>query len=147
MNLCFRILKIFKELVLFCFDSFFIFYFFKNGFGFWFSLILVTRYKTPKFTMKKTWTFIPKEKILFTKVWHIILIQSNLGSALLCTTSDNKFLCVFGIVIMITILQQIKKRKISQIFQNKICFHFLHYTSTNEKKGHECCQEKKAKKT
>jgi hypothetical protein len=35
-----------------------------------------------------------------------------------------------------------KQRKIYQNFQNAMHFPFLHYTSKNEKKGHECCQKK-----
>ncbi len=38
-----------------------------------------------------------------------------------------------------------KQRSISQILQNKMCFPFLHYTSKNENKGHECCPKKKKK--
>jgi hypothetical protein len=34
-----------------------------------------------------------------------------------------------------------KQRKISQNFQNKICFHLFHYTNKNEKKGHEYCKK------
>jgi len=62
--------------------------------------------------------------------------------------SDNKLLCVFGIVIMITKLPKKKnQRKISQNFQNKICFYLFHYTNKNEKKGQECCNNKKTTKT
>jgi len=39
-----------------------------------------------------------------------------------------------------------KQRKTSQNFQNAMHFPLLHYTSKNEKKGHECCQKKKKKK-
>jgi len=61
---------------------------------------------------------------------------------LICTISDDKLLHVFGFVIMITKLQKRKKRrKISQILQNEMCFHLLHYASKNEKKGHESCQK------
>jgi hypothetical protein len=35
-----------------------------------------------------------------------------------------------------------KQTKISQNFQNKMCFFLLHYTSKNEKKGHECFKNK-----
>ncbi len=38
-----------------------------------------------------------------------------------------------------------KQRKTSQNFQNAMHFPLLHYTSKNEKKGHECCQKKKKK--
>jgi hypothetical protein len=34
-----------------------------------------------------------------------------------------------------------KQRNIFQIFQNEMCFPFLHYTSKNEMKDHECCQK------
>jgi hypothetical protein len=43
----------------------------------------------------------------------------------------------------ITKKKQKKQRKISQIFQNKICFYLFHYTNKNEKKGQECCKKKK----
>jgi len=43
----------------------------------------------------------------------------------------------------ITKKKQKKQRKISQIFQNKICFYLFHYTNKNEKKGQECCLKKK----
>jgi len=72
----------------------------------------------------------------------------HLGSTLLrttniATTNDNKPLLIFRIVIMITNIQKTKnKKKISQNFQNKICFHLLHYTNKNEKKGHECYEKK-----
>ncbi len=33
-----------------------------------------------------------------------------------------------------------KQRKISQNFQDKMCFSLLHYTSKNGKKGPEWCQ-------
>jgi hypothetical protein len=36
-----------------------------------------------------------------------------------------------------------KQRNISQSFQNRMRFLLLHYTSKNEKKGHECCPQKK----
>jgi hypothetical protein len=48
-----------------------------------------------------------------------------LGFALLCSTADNKFLLVFGIVIMITILQK-KKERFLKFF--KIKFVFIFYT-------------------
>jgi hypothetical protein len=58
---------------------------------------------------------------------------------LLCTTTDDKFLHAFGI------LQQNynkqKTKKDFSKFSNEMCFLFLHYTSKNEKKGHECCQK------
>jgi hypothetical protein len=34
------------------------------------------------------------------------------------------------------------QRKVSQNFQNKMCFSLLHYTSKNEKKGRECFKNK-----
>jgi len=43
--------------------------------------------------------------------------------------SDDKLLCVFGIVIMITKLIKLRKkqRKISQIFQNKFFKNLFHH--------------------
>ncbi len=75
-----------------------------------------------------------------------VALSKTLGSTLLCTTSDDKFLRVFGIMIMTKKIAINKtKRKISQILQNKMCFPLLHYTSKNETKGHECCYKKKKK--
>jgi len=51
-------------------------------------------------------------------------------------------LCVFGIVIMKQNYNLKKQKNVLQNFQNEMCFLFLHYTSKNEKKGHECCQNK-----
>ncbi len=62
---------------------------------------------------------------------------------LLCITSDDKLLHIFGIVIMTTKLQYKKKqKKISQILQHKMYFPLLHYTNKKEKKSHECCKKK-----
>jgi hypothetical protein len=35
-----------------------------------------------------------------------------------------------------------KQRKTSKFFQNAMRFPLLHYTSKDEKKGHECCPKK-----
>jgi hypothetical protein len=59
--------------------------------------------------------------------------MTNLGSTLLGTTKDDKLLLIFGII-----QQYLFILNISQIFQNKMCFPLLHYTSKNEEKGHEC---------
>jgi hypothetical protein len=39
-----------------------------------------------------------------------------------------------------------KQRKISQIFQNKICFYLFHYTNKNEKKARSVVIIKKQQK-
>jgi hypothetical protein len=57
---------------------------------------------------------------------------------LLRTTIDDKHLHTFGIVHQNCNKQ--KKRKTSKTFQNAMRFPLLHYTSKDEKKGHECCQ-------
>jgi len=50
-----------------------------------------------------------------------------MGFALLCTTSDDKLLCIFEIVNMLTKLQQTKnKERFLKIF--KIKYVFIYYT-------------------
>jgi hypothetical protein len=70
--------------------------------------------------------------------FFIFMMFVNLSFVLLRTTNDDKFLCAFRVV------QQNykKKRKISQNFQNKMCFSLLHYTNKYEKKGYECFKNK-----
>jgi hypothetical protein len=73
--------------------------------------------------------------------FFVLMVFFQLELCILHIISDNKFLCAFRVVQQN--YNKIKKqRKISQNFQNKMCFSLLHYTSKKEKKGHECFKKK-----
>jgi hypothetical protein len=109
---------------------------FKKKRGFWWELIG---------NLNGTCCKQMENKKIILPCWEWNLMQfcntpNNLGSMLLCTTIDDKLLHAFGIVQKNCNIQKTNK-DFSKLSKWNV-FLFLHYTSKNENKGHECCPKK-----